>query len=51
MAEPLLSLDGVYAGYGATEILRGVDFVVKRQRQSWREVSSMCRRAAGFFLT
>jgi branched-chain amino acid transport system ATP-binding protein len=28
MAEPLLSLDGVHAGYGGTEILRGVDFAV-----------------------
>jgi branched-chain amino acid transport system ATP-binding protein len=28
MPEPLLSLDGVHAGYGGTEILRGVDFAL-----------------------
>src|SRR5262249_26048082 len=28
MAEPLLSLAGVHAGYGGTEILRGVNFAV-----------------------
>src|SRR5579872_4793509 len=28
MPEPLLSLYGVHAGYGGTEILRGVDFVL-----------------------
>lgn len=28
MAEPLLLLDGVHAGYAGTEILRGVDFAV-----------------------
>ena len=28
MPEPLLSLDGVHAGYGGTEILRGLNFVV-----------------------
>ena len=28
MAEPLLSLTGVHAGYGGTEILRGVNFAV-----------------------
>src|SRR5499427_824779 len=28
MAEPLLSLNGVHAGYGGTEILRGVNFAV-----------------------
>jgi branched-chain amino acid transport system ATP-binding protein len=28
MPEPLLSLDGVHAGYGRTEILRGVDFAL-----------------------
>jgi branched-chain amino acid transport system ATP-binding protein len=28
MAEPVLALSGVHAGYGATEILRGVDLTV-----------------------
>jgi len=28
MAEPLLAVSGLHAGYGATEILRGVDFAV-----------------------
>jgi branched-chain amino acid transport system ATP-binding protein len=28
MAEPLLAVAGLHAGYGATEILRGVDFTV-----------------------
>jgi branched-chain amino acid transport system ATP-binding protein len=28
MVEPLLAVNGVHAGYGATEILRGVNFVV-----------------------
>jgi branched-chain amino acid transport system ATP-binding protein len=28
MAEPLLSLNGVHAGYGGTEILRGVNFAI-----------------------
>ena len=28
MAEPLLSLTGVHAGYGGTEVLRGVNFAV-----------------------
>lgn len=28
MPEPLLSLTGVHAGYGGTEILRGVNFAV-----------------------
>jgi branched-chain amino acid transport system ATP-binding protein len=28
-AEPLLSVTGLHAGYGATEILRGVDFAVR----------------------
>src|ERR1700752_3226897 len=28
MAEPVLALSGVHAGYGATEILRGVDLSV-----------------------
>jgi branched-chain amino acid transport system ATP-binding protein len=28
MSEPLLSLNGVHAGYGGTEILRGVNFAV-----------------------
>ena len=29
MPEPLLSLTGVHAGYGGTEILRGIDFAVQ----------------------
>ena len=28
MAEPILAIDGLHAGYGATEILRGVDLIV-----------------------
>src|SRR6266508_74295 len=28
MAEPVLMISGLHAGYGATEILRGVDLVV-----------------------
>src|SRR5262252_2391477 len=30
MPEPILVVSGLHAGYGATEILRGVDLVVKR---------------------
>ena len=28
MAEPLLTVNGLHAGYGATEILRGIDLAV-----------------------
>src|SRR6185295_19345708 len=28
MAEPLLAIEGLHAGYGATEILRGIDLAV-----------------------
>jgi branched-chain amino acid transport system ATP-binding protein len=30
MAEPVLALSGVHAGYGATEILRGIDLTVRQ---------------------
>src|SRR5262250_1478013 len=30
MPDPILVVSGLHAGYGATEILRGVDLVVKR---------------------
>ena len=32
MAEPLLAVSGLHAGYGATEILRGIDLAVARRR-------------------
>ena len=36
MAEPLLAVSGLHAGYGATEILRGVDLDGRRRARSSR---------------